>query len=127
MTRKTKAPTVNTTWELRTYDVWGNPRDGYEVNDSFSHGKIALDLVVETHNIGTDREFTSAYPTDGQLRAAFGVRCRLDVNGDDIHITVDRERDNYPIGELYCTSHDSLSPIRAMAPEGWQSVDTSTN
>jgi hypothetical protein len=115
MTRKTKAPTVKTTWELRTYDVWGNPRDGYEVNDSRNHGEIELVLDVHKHNEGTTAEFIGAYPSDKQIRAAFGVRCRLQLNGDDLHITVDRERDLYPIGELTCTSHESLSPIRALA------------
>lgn len=107
-----RARTITTTWEMRTYDVWGNARDGYQVNDSSSHGEITLRLRVETHNVGTEHEFQSAYPSDKQLRATFGVRCQLDVSGDHLNVYVNRERDGYPIGELYCTSHASLSPIR---------------
>jgi len=36
------AGTVKTVWSLRTYDVWGNPRYGYEVNDSYSAGEVEL-------------------------------------------------------------------------------------
>lgn len=35
MTNQKPAGSIKTTWELRTYDVWGNAKDGYEVNDSF--------------------------------------------------------------------------------------------
>lgn len=111
---KTPRQTIMTTWELRTHDVLGNPRDGYEVNDSFNIGEIKLRITTETHNVGTPHEFTSAYPTDKQIRHCFGVRCRLELDGDDTHITVNRERDGYPIGEMHCTSHESLSPIRAV-------------
>lgn len=111
---KTPRQTIATTWELRTYDVWGNARDGYEVNDSYSHGTVELAIPTETHNVGTPHEFTSAYPTDKQIRQCFGVRCRLELRGDDLHIDVNRERDGYPIGEMHCTSHESLSPIRAV-------------
>jgi hypothetical protein len=47
-----------------------------------------------------------------QLKRVFGVACRIDVDGDDIHVTVERSRDGFPIGELRCVSHSSLSPVR---------------
>jgi hypothetical protein len=111
---KTRARFIETTWEIRTYDVWGNARDGYDVNDSFNHGEIKLRLTLETHNEGTEHEFQSATPSDRQIRRVFGLkRIGLDTNqGDDIQILVNAERDGYPIGEMYCTSHDSLSPPR---------------
>lgn len=105
--------TVETTWEVWTYDVWGNAKDGYEVNDRYCHARAEpLTLDVEHNNQGTPSAFDSAYPTDKQLRDVFGVRCRLETDGDDITIYVMRDRDGYPIGELHCTSHESLSPIR---------------
>lgn len=107
-----KAETITTTWSLRIYDVWGNAKDGWEVNNSFSAGEVTLRLAVEYHNVGTPQEFAGAYPTDRQIKKVFGVRCHIDTDGDDLHITVDRARDSYPIGEMYCTSHVSLSPIR---------------
>lgn len=104
---------VNTTWELRTYDVWGNSRDGYEVNDSWRIGEIDLKLTVEINHPGTPHEFLSASPTDAQIRKAFGIgRTRINTDGDDLSIYVNRKRDSYPIGEMYCVSHESLSPIR---------------
>lgn len=106
------AKKINTTWKLRTYDVWGNKQDGYEVNDVHTNGTIELSLKIETHNAGTEHEFVSAYPSDYQLGQVFGTRARLDTYGDDLHITVNRASDGYPLGELECVSHSSLSPIR---------------
>jgi hypothetical protein len=112
MTNQKPAGSLPTTWELRTYDVWGNAKDGYEVNDSYSAGTVELRIPQTRYNVGTPQEFIGAYPTDRQIKLAFGVRCRISTDGDDLHITVERDRDGYPIGEMYCTSHISLSPVR---------------
>jgi hypothetical protein len=106
--------TVETIWELWTYDVWGNERDGYEVNDrSCFDREYPMTLKVETASQGTDLEFTFAYPTDRQIRNAFGIgKYRITLDGDDTHIYITADVSGYPVGELYCTSHDSLSPIR---------------
>lgn len=118
------AGSIKTVWVGRTYDVWGNARDGYEVNDTYSMPTEQVDLAgrslhgiliycpVTRHNCGTPQEFKSATPSDRAIKRAFGVSCRIATDGDDTHITVDRERDSYPIGELTCVSHESLSPIR---------------
>ena len=111
---KTKKETIETTWELWTYDVWGNARDGYEVNDRscFDRG-FPMTLTVEVNNPGTDLEFKSAYPTKAQIRNAFDLtNIALDLGGDDRSIYVNRARDGYPLGEMFCISHESLSPIR---------------
>jgi hypothetical protein len=34
----------------------------------------------------------------------------IETDGDDVTIYVNRASDSYPLGELVCTSHDSLSP-----------------
>ena len=105
---------VDTTWELRTYDVWGNARDGYEVNNTFRAGEVTIRCKVQVDNAGTPQEFLSAYPSDSQIRKALGLRrFKLELDGDDLQILVNRAKDGYPCGEMYCTSHDSLSPIRA--------------
>lgn len=174
------AGSVPTTWELRTYDVWGNARDGYEVNDTYSAGTVELRIPQTRYNVGVSwhvcrnpecpgnnpcghnppcafgahrreshgvipiqaheysqekrgidsvparylcpecdqpvalesQEFISATPTGRQIKRAFGVTCRIDTDGDDLTIYVNRARDGYPIGEMYCTSHTSLSPVR---------------
>jgi hypothetical protein len=107
---------VDTTWELRTYDVWGNALDGYEVNDSYRIGQTDIRIVVEINNAGTTQEFLSAYPSDSQIRQALNLRrFKLELDGDDLNIYVNRAKDSYPLGELYCTSHESLSPIQGKA------------
>lgn len=118
MTNQTKytskpAGSIATVWELRTYDVWGNAKDGYEVNNSFSAGKVELRIPQTRHNAGTPQEFIGAYPTVRQIKRAFGVSCQIATDyGDDIIVYVNRRRDDYPIGEMCCVSHESLSPVR---------------
>ena len=105
--------TITTVWECWTYDVWGNARDGYDVNDRSCFDRAAeVTLVLETRNPGTSRAFDSAAPTNRQIRQLFGLTCRFKTDGDDTTIYLERKRDGYPIGELYCTSHESLSPPR---------------
>lgn len=112
---KTQTRTIETIWEVWTYDVWGNARDGYDVNDRYCHDRAyPLTLEVETFNPGTPHAFNGATPSDKQLREVFGVNCRITTDGDDLTIYVSRDRDSYPIGELICTSHASLSPIREL-------------
>lgn len=109
---KTTAKTVLTTWTKWTYDVWGNKKDGYEVNDRYKCGTVEIRCKIKTYNPGTPQAFQAASPSDFQLRQIFGVHCHLDTDGDDLSIYVKRASDWYPIGELSCESHASLSPIR---------------
>lgn len=100
---------IMTIWELWTYDVWGNEKDGYEVNDrSCLDREYQINCVVQTANPSTAHAFDYAFPTDYQIKKAFETRCAIDTDGDDMYITVDRARDGYPIGEMHCTSHKSL-------------------
>ena len=46
---------VETTWELRTYDVWGDAENGYEVNNTFRAGEVTIRCAVERNNAGTPR------------------------------------------------------------------------
>lgn len=111
---KRPARYIETTWEVSTYDVWGNARDGFEVNDRYRRGSITLRLLVQVNNVGTASEFESAYPSDSQIRNALGLgRYKIDTDGDDLSIYVNRASNGYPEGELLCTSHKSLSPVRA--------------
>ena len=109
-----KKKTVETVWQVWSYDVWGNAKEGYDVNDrSCMAREYPLTLEVTVHNAGTEREFKAAYPSPKQIREAFGVLCRIETSGDDTAIYVNRVRDGYPIGEMLCDSHESLSPIKA--------------
>lgn len=105
--------TISTTWELWAYDVWGNAEDGYEVNDNTCIDRAyPIRLKVETNNAGTEREFYSAYPSDYQIKKAFGIVGKFHTWGDDITIYVESDKNDYPIGELRCISHEQLSPIK---------------
>lgn len=160
------AGSVPTVWQLRTYDVWGNAKDGWDVNDIYDAGEVTLRVPQTRHNVGltmltyrcrdigygvetgncwgawtgetdtwgkrtfckTDgallylfpdevvkddsQEFLSAFPSLRQIKRVFGVRCRIETDGDDLRIDVTRQRDGYPIGEMVCVSHESLSPVR---------------
>ena len=109
--------TIQTVWNLRTYDVWGNAKDGYEVNDVYSSGTVELELEVKTYNVGTPQQFDSAYPSDAQLRKALGLgKHQIETDGDDLTVYVNRARDGKPLCELHCTSHAVLSPIRELSP-----------
>lgn len=107
--------TVSTKWELRSYDVWGNKNDGYEVNDSYVFDReYEIDIPVEINNAGTTAEFLSAYPTDKQIKAALDIKPRVKIatEGDDTTIYVTQDSTGYPLGEMVCVSHASLSPIK---------------
>lgn len=112
-----KRKTIDTSWEKRTYDVWGNKQDGFDINDSFSWGSVQLELKIRSFNTGTPQEFFGAYPSEYQLKRIFGTTAGIDVDGDDMNIYVTRQSDGYPIGELRCLSHESLSPIRIQTKE----------
>ena len=101
-----------TTWEFCTYDVWGNETDGYEVNDVYRGAEININCPVTLYNAGTPHEFSSATPGDRQLRRIFRWPAPIEVDGDDVTLYVTDSKTGYPIGELHCTSHASLSPVR---------------
>lgn len=107
--------TINTVWEVWTYDVLGNAEDGYEVNDRYCQSReYPLRLKITHNNVGTPHAFDNAAITGWQLQQVFGVRCAIDVDGDDTNYYVNRASDGYPIGEVTCVSHGSLSPLRLM-------------
>lgn len=110
--RTKPAGSILTRWSLRLYDVWGNAKYGYEVHDIASMGEVELRIPQTRYNVGTPHEFIGAYPTNRQIKKAFGITCRIDTDGDDLTVYVNRQRDGYPIGEMHCESHVSLSPVR---------------
>lgn len=107
---------LRTYWQVWKYDVLGNRKDGYEVNDRHSIAREYLMLLKPTrHNecnyaVGTAYEFTRYYPTNRQIREALGLtgaKKGIELDGDDTSIYV--SYDGKPYGELFCVSHRSLS------------------
>jgi hypothetical protein len=100
--------------EVATYDVWGNARDGYEVNDVYrSSDEVRIPARVEVSNVprfpvpAGSASFSCPVVltfllTDRGIRDVLGIPARtaIEVDGDDIHHYVTRERDLYPIGEI---------------------------
>lgn len=104
-----------TKWEIIRYDVWGDAEEGYEVNDRFRIGIIEFRNQEMVWNAGTEQEFRSVELSELQIKRALDIEARasIDVDGDDRHYYVTSADDGYPLGELQCISHDSLSPIRS--------------
>jgi len=80
-------------WEVWEYDVWGNEEEGWIVNDRY--------CIDRAYTIKSRGDF----PSDYQIRKAFGVGCKVDIDGDDTIIYVDRARDGLPIGEMLLITH----------------------
>lgn len=84
---------MTTKWEVWTYDVWGNPEDGYDVND---RSCACRDYEIESDD---------GQPTDVQIRECFETYFGLggegiETGGSDTTVYVGRARDGYPIGEM---------------------------
>lgn len=86
-------------FRLWTYDVWGNARDGFDVNDRYSHGTVEIRCKRQTFNVGTPHEFHSWEPTDRQLSRAAGFT-GVTWDGSDGSFYAENSRNGRPIGEL---------------------------
>lgn len=86
-------------FKLWTYDVWGNARDGFEVNDRYSHGYVTIKCKREDFNVGTPYEFSTYNPTDRQLSRAAGFS-RVEWDGDGESFYAEARSNGRPIGEL---------------------------
>jgi len=86
-------------YELWTYDVWGNARDGFDVNDRYKHGTVSIKCNRQVFNAGTPNEFSMYEPTDRQLSLAAGFGVSVSWDGMDGNYTAEA-RNGRPIGEL---------------------------
>ncbi len=106
---------IETHWEVWEYDVWGNEKDGFDVNDRYCISRdYPIMCKVEVNNVGTSQEFKSAYPSSYAIKQALSIKkwIHIDIEGDDLSIYVYAAKNGYPLGELHCISHNSLSPIK---------------
>lgn len=75
MTTKSTVPAYKIrTYRIWTYDLWGNAREGYDVNDRYEHGTVSIRCKRTTHNAGTLHEFHQWEPSNVQLARAANVR-----------------------------------------------------
>jgi hypothetical protein len=90
---------------LWTYDVWGNARDGWQVNDSYDHGTIDVACYPTTYNVPVDGSpaihgFTDWSPTDRRLSRAAEAQ-GVTWEGDPDHaLYAEDYRNGRPAGEL---------------------------
>ena len=78
-------------WRFWSYDVWGNAREGFEVNDRFEIDKVYIDetIIADRKKLAT------------LIRKVFGLRkIQLSFDGDDCITYIEASRDGYPIGEM---------------------------
>ncbi len=97
-------------YELWSYDVIGNAKDGYEVNDRSCFSRdCQINTTKAEYNKGTEQEFTENAPSDSQILSALQsigflnnkVQVSdLDIDGDDKNLYITEAKDSYPLCEL---------------------------
>lgn len=93
---------VTMRYKIKSYDVWGNARDGWDVNNVFTDGTVDICVRGHVFNVGTAQAFVSYTPTDRQCSRAANVRGgSWDSSADcETVITCDDRRSGKPLGEL---------------------------
>ena len=87
-------------YQLWTYDVWGNTRDGYQVNDRYKQGTISVKVRETVYNPGTEHQFSTFQPSDLQLSRAVSARgCEWEGEAK-YTLYATNKRNGKPIGEL---------------------------
>lgn len=71
-------------WLLWTYDVWGNARDGYNVNDRFKQGYVYT---------------RGEYPKARELKKVIGIRGKIELRDHEDVIYIDTQNGK-PICEI---------------------------
>ncbi len=89
-------------YTLLTYDVWGNEKDGYEVNNTFSTG-TTIELPTNASDKDIKRALRSYYPNI--------MNAKLKIEGDDTLICIDRDtqRCTRPLCELRVSDQNELN------------------
>jgi hypothetical protein len=98
--------------EWRTYDVLGNARDGFEVNDSYNQGEIEIPVELILHNVpselpsvgrtgrGNADILLSYEMADKDIRKALDIKCGFETDGDDVHIYINKRSNGKPMAEI---------------------------
>ena len=82
--------------ELATYDVWGNARDGYEVNAAYRAGTFEDDKL----DLNNDRSIMEFLKRIGYLNKYAKLKS-IEVEGDpEFSIYINDAKDGYPLWEL---------------------------
>ena len=83
--------------QFRVYilDVWGNPKDGFEVNDRSGCGTIDLPDNY------SDQDLIQAL-LDADILASFSgtIKEKFEIDGDDTWLSIDSKKDMRPLLQL---------------------------
>ncbi len=114
--------------EVRTYDVWGNAKDGYEVNDSYRSGTHELPARVFVSNLPSAPKSldgsSASHPeivvhfevSEREILRLFGPGHEIDDSADSGGYEVVRRRDQKPVGRVEVV--EWLQPDQAKAAVG---------
>lgn len=83
-----------TKWRVWGLDVWGNDKDGYEVNDRW---EITDDLILPRGS--TDRDVMEWLKHAGLLKKYVQLRW-LNFEGDSDFIYIEQARNAYPLFQM---------------------------
>ena len=86
-------------FKVWTYDVWGNLKDGYSVNNRTSVGTVAIKCREVIYNAGSVNEFSAFDPTDRQLSKAANFSVPVVWDGGD-GTFYGETKTGKPVGEL---------------------------
>ena len=77
------------------YDVWGNKKEGYEVNDVYLvNSEVKIKKDISDNDL--KREVKKIFDLKRNIRLS-----SIDIEGEDIYtLYFNYNIDNYPIGEL---------------------------
>ena len=82
--------------ELATYDVWGNAKDGYEVNAAYTAGTFEDDKL----NLDSDRSIMEFLKRIGYLNKYAKLKS-LEIEGEpEFSIYIGAAKDGYPLWEI---------------------------
>jgi hypothetical protein len=82
-------------WDIYSYDVWGNSRDGYEVNDTFKSG-----YEIELPEDYSDVQLLKAMKDSGFIKKTVKLS-QLSIDGDgESYINIDEAKNGRPFCEL---------------------------
>lgn len=91
--RMTRRNPSSNKWRVWLLDVWGNAKDGYEVNDRRSWGYIHLP------DDPSDKVILAELRKVGLLNRG-GTTRSISIDGDDEYMLLDAKKDGFPMFQL---------------------------
>ena len=81
-------------WQVADLDVWGNPKEGYEINNVFR-----LDIYIDLPENFTKTDVVKALKEVGYLKKY--VQNRLSMEDDEDFILIEQTKNGCPVCYLY--------------------------